>query len=198
MNIGILKALAAIFSVAVIALTAIFGVIPQWENYQAKLAEAENTDLLVNAEIGQLNRLRELSEKQDAIQLQIDFLNQAIPTTQNISSYIDVIDVLAIRNSVLIESLIISDPIPYLLPENIAKDEAIAPAVSVAGPNLQSVNMTFVVKGMYDPLLAFVGELQLAPRTTLVRSVTLSGGFGPDEYSMTIEAAIFFRSAPAQ
>lgn len=195
MNLRLLKALAALVSVAAVALTAVFGVIPQWENYQAKLAEAENTDLQVNAEVAQLKRLRDLSELQDEIQLQIDYLNNAIPTTQSISSYIDVIDVLAIRNGVLVESLIISDPMPYLLPENIAKDETVAPAVSMVGQNLQAINMTFVVQGMYDPLLSFVGELQLAPRTTLVKSVNLAGGFGPEEYSMTVEAVIFFRTA---
>ncbi|MFM7013807.1 MAG: hypothetical protein ACKOXT_02285 [Actinomycetota bacterium] len=183
--------------VAVVGLTVNFGILPQFANFNEKLKSAEQTDRLTSIELDQLRKLQELAEIQPAIEKQLDYLTAAVPGDIEVSNYVDQLDVLAERNSVAIEFLTFGDVAPFVLPEYVASEETVQPYVSKVGESIRAIPVDFAVTGSYANLIAFMGELQSAPRTTVIQSASLSSGQTSRVFNLTIKTLIFY-TAQAQ
>lgn len=196
-RILIRQILTGLFIVAVIALSLNYGILPQSRSFLEKIEEANRTDTLSSLELEELQRLKRLSEIQPQIELQLDYLHDAIPLDIEISAYVDILDELVARNGVQINFIQIDDALLYTLPEHVAAEELLTKAIERSEERLNSIPIDFAVTGSYANLVSFMDELQKAPRTTLIQSATLSAGTGTRTYSLTLQTLIFSIS-PAQ
>ena len=190
-NIVVRQVLVIISLLVTVGLTINFGILPGWSNFQEKLRETEQSDLLINIELERLQHLQELDRNQPALENQLNFLNTAIPNDLEISNFVDILDVLAERNDVTIEFFVIGDVAPYIIPEHIAADEDLVKASERVGETLRAIPVDFSVSGAYANLVSFIGELQLSPRITLIDNLSLTTSTGTRSLSLGLKTYIF-------
>lgn len=188
--------LTGLVLLAVVALTGYFGILPQVTMFNERISQAVEVDAQTSIELVRLQQLQDLEKIQPAIEAQLASLKNAIPSEVEISKYVDILDILAARNNVEIQSLTISDAIPYLPPEHIATDETIAPAIEQLGGALGGIPIAFVVSGSYGNLVSFMGEIQASPRTTVIQSATLTSLGISSSYSLNLTTLIFAVAEP--
>lgn len=189
------QVLVGLALLAVIALTINFGILPNWSNFQAKVEETEQSDVLISIELQRLQHLQELDRNLEAIEAQREFLVDEIPHDLEISDFVDILDILAERNDVTIEFFVVGNVAPYVLPEHISADEDLVPAAERVGDKLQAIQVDFSVSGDYPNLVSFIGELQLSPRITLIDNLSLTTSGEARTLSLGLKTYIFVTQA---
>lgn len=163
---------------------------PQLQNFQQKLEEANAVDVQTNVQLDELRRLQELAEIQPAIESQLTYLDASVPSDLRISSYVDILDELAARNDITISLLRIGGASPYVPQEPVAAEEKVVALVEANGGRLLATPIDLSVNGTYANLVSFMNELQKSPRTTVIQSGNLSFS-GGQQTSLSLQTLIF-------
>lgn len=146
--------------------------------------------------------LKEQSENLPALQADLDELRAAVPGEAALPELISQLNRNAIAHGVTITSLTVADPVPYLVPPEVAEDSELAAAsASLSADNFLTIGIGLDLTGTFDDVMAFVSDLQSGERLYLVHALDLVEGAMEPEAVVTLSTTgqvfVLLEKAPA-
>ncbi len=181
MSKGRIWIIGAIFSIFVLVGGGwVFGIAPQLAI--AASANADRANAVVSNQRNQLLLAKLKSDYQniDALKNQLLALRQAVPSKEDIPSFVTELNTLSAANKVTLKSLTVSDAKPYTPTTQTplagaSKTSSPQTNAKITSANFVVVPVQITITGDYGSVLSFVNDVQMGQRLILVSSLTTTG-----------------------
>lgn len=132
---------------------------------------------------------------------QLAAMQLAMPNAAALPELISQLNARAVTHGVVITSITITDPIPYIPESSTSADpELVAAAVSVTDENFLGISVNMTVTGPYAQAMDFIADVQAGERLFLLHDLSLTEGTMSGDSAVILSATgqVFVLLDPSQ